>query len=95
MHKVKALDELIIFAIHGNFPRRLFRAVEDVNLRNFTSFYQITGFRSGTVVGVKLGWNMQKITFFLFQVGMWYGVGETTARVSEYFSTLPDPSPLR
>ena len=55
MHKVKALDELIIFAIHGNFPRRLFRAVEDVNLRNFTSFYQITGFRSGTVVGVKLG----------------------------------------
>ena len=41
MHKVKALDELIIFAIHGNFPRRLFRAVEDVNLRNLPLFTKL------------------------------------------------------
>ena len=40
--KVVALDELIIFAIHGNFPRRLFRAVEAFevgrNMQNMTFF---------------------------------------------------------
>ena len=32
IYRVKALDELIIFAIHHNFPKRLFRAVEAVKV---------------------------------------------------------------
>jgi hypothetical protein len=77
IYRVKALDELIIFAIHHNFPKRLFRAVE----------------------AVKVGGNMQKMTFFLFQLGMGYGVRKMTARIRRVFlllrSTLPDPYPPR
>jgi hypothetical protein len=77
IYRVKALDELIIFAIHHNFPKRLFRAVE----------------------AVKVGWNMQKMNFFLFQLGMGYGVRKMTARVWRVFlllrSTFPDPYPSR
>ena len=43
-----AFDELIIFAIYGNFPKCLFRAVEVL----------------------EVGKNMQKMTFFKFQVAM-------------------------
>ena len=32
IYRVKALDELINFAIHHNFPKRLFRAVEGVKV---------------------------------------------------------------
>ena len=77
IYRVKAHDELIIFAIHGNFPKRLFRAVE----------------------AVKRGRNMQKMTFFIIQLRMGYGVRKMTARVWRVFlllrSTFLDPYPPR
>ena len=42
IHRVVAVGELIIFAIHGNFPKRLFRAVEALevgeNMQKITFF---------------------------------------------------------
>ena len=42
IHRDVALGELIIFAIHGNFPKRLFRAVDalevDENMQKMTLF---------------------------------------------------------
>jgi hypothetical protein len=72
IYRVKALDELIIFSIHGNFPKCLFRAVE----------------------AVKVGLNMLKMCFFLFQVSMGYGVRKMTARVWRVF-LRPSPTLIR
>ncbi len=71
IYRVKALDELIIFALHHNFPKCLFRAVEVV----------------------KVGWNMQKMTFFLFQLGMGYGCAKWPHGSGEYFYYWGRPSP--
>ena len=62
IYRVKALDELIIFAIHHNFPRRLFRAVEAVKVgRNMQKivFFQ---FRLG------MGYGVRKITARVLRV---------------------------
>ena len=73
IYRVVALDELIIFASYGYFPKRLFRAVE----------------------AVKVGWNLHKMTFFQFQVGMRDGVRKMNARVWRLFLLEVDlPQPL-
>ncbi len=69
--RVKALDELIIFAIDHNFPKCLFRAVEVV----------------------KVGWNMQKMTFFNFNWVWDMGCAKWPLGSGEYFYYWGRPSP--
>jgi hypothetical protein len=67
IYRVKALDELIIFAIHHNFPKHLFRAVEAVKVgRNMQkmNFFQ---FQPG------MGYGVRKMTARVWRVFLLLG----------------------
>ena len=78
IYRVRALDELIIFAIHHNFPKRLFRAVEamepDLGPSQPLFLIQKFFFYSGSVENrwARSPWVARSKSIFRHEIGPFY-----------------------